>query len=121
MSFSGDPESAEFRIRPVSADQSGTYSDLYASKAIDGDFQTGSHTGHCGSWNVNIWFRINFESVHCFKKVEVHSMFPAGDLNAWRMHDTKVVVINTESSSENLCGIIDANIYENTADAPIRR
>ena len=106
-------------MRPVSAEQSGTYSDLYASKAIDGDFETGTHTA-C-AWNANVWFRMNFESVHCFTKVDVYSMFPAGDQNAWRMHDAEVFVINTGSSSENLCGIIDANTYENTADAPIRR
>ena len=73
-----------------------------ASRAIDGELDTSSHT-KC-AWNTDIWFRMEFNDVYCFTEV----IIIGSKLNgyAYRMQDTKVYVLDKEKGTEQLCGVL---------------
>ena len=61
-----------------------------ASRAVDGDLGTVSHT-KC-AYNTDIWYKMQFAAVHCFSDVTIiQSHF---DGNAFRMQDAKVFIGN---------------------------
>ena len=73
-----------------------------ASKAVDGDNTTWSHT-ECG-WNMDIWYRMKFNEARCFTEVIVLNSKLDPDVS--RMEDTEVYVLDRTKGVEYLCGVI---------------
>ncbi|KAL5253017.1 hypothetical protein ACHWQZ_G015691 [Mnemiopsis leidyi] len=94
------------KVQPVSVESSSQNNlDNDATKAIDNDFATQSHT-EC-EYDTDIWYRMNFESVHCF--TEVVMVNSAWSMFMWRMKHLKVFVLDTKQHTEGLCGSIELN------------
>ena len=102
------------KIEIASVEQSSTFIKTWpyrSIEAVDGDMGTSSHT-ICGR-NVEHWFRMRFTGARCVKQVSI-----AQDYLDWfnkaRMDHTKVVLINTLTQEEHLCGTIRLNGRDKT-------
>ena len=93
-------------IKPSAASQSSTFAwagtALGAKRAIDGKGGSESHT-RC-AWNTNLWFKMKFDAIYCFYEVII--IQDKRDHNAYRMNGAKVIVINSRSGAESLCGVL---------------
>ena len=75
---------------------------LNAERAIDGDLTTVSHT-NC-SWNTDLWYKMKFDAVFCFSDVVI--MQSHWHQTAYRMDDTGVFVVDSDTREESLCGVL---------------
>ena len=100
--------SGKAQALPTSVSQSSTYvytetGDIKkAENAIDGDLKTFAHT-KC-AWDTDVWYKMKFDAVYCFSDVVIIN----SKLNEYanRMDEAKVLVINTETGAESLCGVL---------------
>ena len=79
---------------------------MKAAFAVDGDLTTSSHT-EC-AWNTDLWYKMEFDGIYCFSDVVIINYIGHVDNNKYRMRDTKVLVINTDTGTESLCGVVKA-------------
>ena len=99
-------------MKPIAVTQSTTLVWLGerqpAGLAIDGRLDTGSHT-NC-AWDTDIWYKMKFHAVYCFSEIVIIQSHD--NVYAYRMQDTKVIVINTATNTESLCGVLKVrNVY----------
>ena len=97
--------SVQFKAEPVSVSQINTYSIATAEMAIDGDLTTKSNTKQ--AWDTDLWYKMRFDAVRCFSEVVIVQAHLNSKAN--RMNDTKVFVVNTNTGTESLCGILKAS------------
>ena len=90
--------------QPTSASQSSTYSSLYAKRAIDQNFETGSHT-NCG--NGPIWFRLDFQSKYCFKSFKIYQSHHHEQHGRERTAGAELLLKDTVGNWEQLCDTIE--------------
>ena len=76
-----------------------------AELAIDGDQNTNSGTK--GKGDTDLWFKMNFDDFFCFFEVVIIQSHLT--VNAYRMQDAKVFVVNTKTGVESLCGVLKVN------------
>ena len=76
---------------------------LVANRAIDGNMETKSHT-KC-AWNTDLWYKMDFDDVYCLSEVVIFQSHTES-WNAYRMQDTKVFTVNSNTGVESLCGIL---------------
>jgi hypothetical protein len=88
------------QIRPVSVSQSSTDSKRTADLAIDGKLGTSSKT-KC-PWNSDEWFKMMFDAIRCFSEIVIINRTQ----EKWRMQDTKVYVLNSQTETESYCGVL---------------
>ena len=96
--------SVKFKAEPVSVSQISTYNRHKAENAIDGNLNTKSYT-QC-AWNTELWYKMKFDAVYCFTEVIV---VQSDWNNAERKDDTRMLIINTGSKTESLCGVLKVN------------
>ena len=103
LMFTGSVE-----VIPDSVSQSSTWGgkSREAEAAIDGDLATNSHT-QC-VWDTDLWYRMKFDAVYCFSEVVIMQSH-LSEQNAKRMQDTNVVVVNSGTEAESLCGILEVS------------
>ena len=97
--------SVNFKVDPVSVSQIDTYYNEKAELAIDGDLTTKSNTN--SAWDTDLWYKMRFDAVRCFSEVVIVQAHLNSKAN--RMNDTKVFVVNTNTGTESLCGILKAS------------
>ena len=95
------------KIHPESAQSSSIINNNKPANAIDGDHATISHT-FC-EYNMDIWFKLKFSEVYCFTEVIITNSVTS--TFAWRMHDTKIFVKNTELGTEEFCEVLKIGKY----------
>jgi len=98
------------KIAPASVGQISTYVPWNggccpAELAIDGDPETVSETK--GEWDTDLWFKMKFDDFFCFFEVVIIQSHLT--VNAYRMQDAKVFVVNTKTGVESLCGVLKVN------------
>ena len=86
----------------LSVSQSSTKGSGLAEKATDNDLTFSSHT-QC-SQDREIWYRMSFGAVYCFTEIVIINSHWGGF--RYRMEDMKVLVVNTDTNKESLCGIL---------------
>ena len=87
---------------PTLVSQSSTYGTAEARKAIDGDLTTFSNTKE--AWNKTVWYKMTFNSFYCFSEIEIINSHWGG--LAFRMQDLNVLVVDSYTRSESLCGTL---------------
>ena len=97
------PISGSIQELPTSVSQSTTLNDQIADRSIDGDITTASFT--TAAYDKTLWYKMHFEEKHCFSEIVI--MQSQLGNTAYRMDDTNVFVVDTETGSENLCGILE--------------
>ena len=94
-------------VRPLTVSQSSTLgsggSAQGAELAIDGDQYSRSNT--ICAWNTDLWYKMQFDAVYCFHEVVI--IQDRRNHFAYRMDGTKVIVINSRSGAESLCGVLN--------------
>ena len=94
--------SVNFKAEPVSVSQIDTYYNEKAELAIDGDLTTKSNTN--SAWDTDLWYKMTFDAVICFSEVVIVQSFL--NFHAYRMNDAKVFVVNTNTGTKSLCGVL---------------
>ena len=75
---------------------------MNAKRAVDGDLSTAAHT-KC-RFDADLWFKMKFDNVYCFFEVVI--IQSRWNSLAHRMDDLNVVLVDTETESESLCGVL---------------
>ena len=106
--------SERLQIRPTGFYQSSLYADKTADLAFDRHLNTNAHT--LCSFNVEetIWFNMTFGTLECFEEIVL--IQAAMDDGRLRMDDTKVLVVNSTSGEEYLCGMLKTREGETIED-----
>ena len=73
-----------------------------AELAIDGDINTLSHTS-C-AWDTDLWYKMEFDAVYCFPEIVIMQFYQ--NYYSYRMQDLKVLLIDSATGTDSLCGTL---------------
>ena len=102
----------ETKIEIVSGEASSIYSGTVAN-SFDGDLSSRYHSV-CAK-NTDIWLRLHFSSIRCVKKVLIFQTH-LSSAGKYRMDGTKVILSDTNTETDTLCGTLKISQTLNATD-----